>query len=375
MLAFPYLLKFLWAPLVDRFGSVRWGHYRSWLVPLTTLSVAAVVLLAVLQPGAALKPDATTSLVVGVVLLTALFMFTSATQDAATDGLAVRLVSSRQRGAANGVQVGGYYLGQILGGGMVLVLFARLGWTGALLSMALLLSLPLIPLARLREPRLRAATASGERGPEMPGFQSLARFFRRPGIVLWVTILIVYRAGEAMALAMLNPMLVDRGYSLTSVGLAVGLVGSIASLGGALAGGVITQALGRRRALALLGVTQSVAILTYIAPATTGSWALVLIAVSVASAAGGAATSALYTSMMDRCNPTTAASDFTVQQSLCALGPLLAVGLSGVSAAALGYVNHFLLCAGISLAAAVAVALFVTAQHGAAAPASGARTA
>lgn len=368
MLAFPYLLKFLWAPLVDRFGSLRYGHYRSWLVPLQTLSLAAVLLLAALQPAAALAPGAATSLVAGVVFLTALFMFTSATQDAATDGLAVRLIRAPQRGMANGVQVGGYYLGQILGGGMVLVLFARLGFTGALLSMSLLLSLPLIPLARLREPQLAVSAASAplaEAGAQEAGFGSMVRFFRRRGILLWVTILISYRAGEAMALAMLNPMLVDHGYSLVSVGLAVGLVGSIASLGGALAGGVITQTFGRRRALAYLGMLQAVAILTYIAPATTGSWTLVLVAVSAASAAGGAATSALYTSMMDRCDAATAASDFTVQQSLCALGPLLAVGMSGFSAAALGYINHFLLCAGMALAAAVAVALFVTDRHGA----------
>lgn len=377
MLAFPYLLKFLWAPLVDRYGSARHGHYRSWLVPLQTLSVAAVLLLALLRPAAALEPDAATSLVAVVIILTAVFMLTSATQDAATDGLAVRLILPSQRGIANGVQVGGYYLGQILGGGMVLVLFARLGWTGALLSMALLLSLPLISLARLREPQLEAVNqmtsvarddGSKDKGA---GFESLGRFFRRRGILLWMTILLFYRAGEAMALAMLNPMLIDQGYSLASVGLAVGLVGSVASLVGALLGGFFTQALGRRRALAYFGVVQAMAILTYIAPATTGSWILVLTAVSVASAAGGAATSALYTSMMDRCEAATAASDFTVQQSLCALGPLMAVGVSGFSAATLGYVNHFLLCAGLALAAAGAVALFVTAEHGAVAGQSG----
>ena len=26
-------LKFLWAPLVDRYGCSRRGHYRSWLIP------------------------------------------------------------------------------------------------------------------------------------------------------------------------------------------------------------------------------------------------------------------------------------------------------------------------------------------------------
>ncbi len=28
-LALPWLIKFLWAPFVDRYGSQRWGHYRS----------------------------------------------------------------------------------------------------------------------------------------------------------------------------------------------------------------------------------------------------------------------------------------------------------------------------------------------------------
>ena len=42
--------------------------------------------------------------------------------------IAVRMLRKDERGPANGIQVGGYYLGQILGGGVVLVLFDRFGW-------------------------------------------------------------------------------------------------------------------------------------------------------------------------------------------------------------------------------------------------------
>ncbi len=63
---------------------------------------------------AALDPVADWRALLG---LGAAFMFLAATQDVATDGLAVRLLWESDRGLGNGIQVGGYYLGQILGGG------------------------------------------------------------------------------------------------------------------------------------------------------------------------------------------------------------------------------------------------------------------
>ena len=42
-LALPFLIKFLWAPLVDGRGAAQRGHYRSWLLPLQGLAVATVV--------------------------------------------------------------------------------------------------------------------------------------------------------------------------------------------------------------------------------------------------------------------------------------------------------------------------------------------
>ncbi len=97
-----------------------------------------------------------------LLLLGAVFIFLAATQDVATDGLAVRLLWQADRGLGNEIQVGGYYLGQILGGGPVLVLVDRLGWSAAQGFTAVLLFLPLPLVALPREPAAPFAS-SGRR--------------------------------------------------------------------------------------------------------------------------------------------------------------------------------------------------------------------
>ena len=72
-------------------------------------------MLASVGPGGSLRP-----LLGAVVLLNLL----AATQDIATDGLAVDMLEPPERGLANGVQVAGYRVGMIVGGGALLILFA-----------------------------------------------------------------------------------------------------------------------------------------------------------------------------------------------------------------------------------------------------------
>lgn len=347
-LALPWLVKFLWAPFVDRFGSRRWGHYRAWILPLQALCVLTVVLLADADPAEGL----------GMLLACgAAFMLFSATQDIATDGLAVRILHYRERGMGNGLQVGGYYAGQILGGGLMLVLFERVGWSTALLAMAAILAVPLVLVTQFDEPLPESSEL------RKTDFGAMRRFFGRPGAGVWVLTLVLYRAGDAMALTMLNPMLVDHGLSLDEIGVLIGVTISIAALAGSLLGGGLVQRLGRKRSLAFFGVLQATGICGYLLPAMGYVTPLALYPVVVLAAfAGGMATTALYTNMMDRSDPGTAATDFTLQQSLCAIGPLLGSTLSGFSAAGLGYAGHFSICAAISLTGAFVVALRLTAR-------------
>ncbi|MEM9281700.1 MAG: MFS transporter [Verrucomicrobiota bacterium] len=358
-LAFPFLIKFLWAPLVDRFGATR-SHYTSWIFPLQSLSLLAVLGLACLEPFDALSDQEGTSHL-PVFLLTIIFMISAATQDVATDGLAVKVIPKEKRGIANGVQVGGYYFGQVLGGGVALLLYHQLGWMFSLGIMMIPLGMPLFFLVGFRESKFEASAGDSHVGI---GFVSLKQFFQRSGIWTWIIVLLSFRAGEQMALTMLNPMLIDFGYSLARVGMIVGLIGSVTSLGGALIGGSLVQRIGRQRSLVCLLSLLTLALLSYQFPSYTGAWASVVIAVGLVSFAGGAATTALYTAMMDRCRHESSASDFTLQQSICAIGPLIAVGLSGFSASALGYPGHFLLSAAVATFSTYWVARMLRPQDG-----------
>ncbi len=74
--------------------------------------------------------------------------------------------------------------------------------------------------------------------------------------------------------------------------------------------------------------------------------------------------------MMDRSDPRTAATDFTLQQSICAFGPMLGAATSGFIASSLGYPLHFLLAASVNLIAIAIIFRWLTAQSAAPAPLS-----
>jgi predicted MFS family arabinose efflux permease len=319
LLAAPWALKFVWSPLVD-----RWGARRTWILPLQLLTAATLLV------TSAAENDF--RLVLGSVLLTNFFC---ASQDIATDGLAVDMLTGEERGLANGVQVAGYRVGMIVGGGVLLIVHEELRWTRTFLVMAAIVVVASAPIAFARQPA-RAAHPEG-RAP-----LHFFHFFQRPGVLRVLGIVVTYKAAEAFAAAMLRPFLADRGMSLEDVGWMLGTVGFVAGLLGAMTGGALVNRLGRRRALVVFGLFQAASVALYAiaalqAPTKVGLTALA----AVEHFASGTATAALFTAMMDWSRKETSATDYTVQASAVVLATGLAATFSGFSAARLGYAGHF----------------------------------
>ncbi|WP_223745350.1 MFS transporter [Myxococcus sp. XM-1-1-1] len=340
LLALPWALKFLWAPYMDRHGSAHWGLRRGYILPLQCLS--AGLLLSLALPDTTVSTQVLFAAVLGVNLL-------AATQDVATDGLAVTLLSPSERGWGNGVQVAAYRVGMILGGGVMLAVFDAAGWRPTLVALGLMLLVATIPVALYREP-------PSEPPPRVS--LGLGWWVRRPGAGTWLALLVVYKAGEALATGMLRTFLVDRGLTLTDIAWLLGIVGFTAGLVGALLGGSLVVKLGRKRALLLFGAIQSTAVLLYalVSSGTVSGLPWLTAVCAVEHVASGMATAAVFTAMMDVCRPDHAATDYTVQASLVVLATGAAAALSGFSAQALGYTGHFLLAAALC----VAGTLFVT---------------
>jgi MFS transporter, PAT family, beta-lactamase induction signal transducer AmpG len=339
LLTVPWALKFAWAPVVDRYWWPRLGRRRSWILPM---QLAGTLVLA----GLAVAPFAGSIgvLMAGMVVLNLI----AATQDIATDGLAIDSLLAGERGFANGLQVAGYRLGMILGGGVLLGLHDELGERGTFAAMAALTALASVPVILAREPPIARASRAPPGG---------AHFLRRPGARRLIALIALYKAGEAFAGGMLRPFLVDHGLGLSDVGWMLGTVGFVAGMLGALTGGALVSRLGRRRALLGFGVAQVATVAGYAYLALTRPSRGELTAwCGVEHFTSGMATAALFTCMMDWSATDRAATDYTVQASAVVIATGLASTLSGWSAGALGYATHFALATALCGAAVVAVA-------------------
>ena len=319
LLFLPWGLKFLWAPLVDHTGS-----RKTWILTLQVLTLAGALALS--------QADLETSLIpIFAALL--LFNLLAATQDVATDGLAVRLLGPAERGLGNGVQVGAYRIGMILGGGALLWLFAQAGWSAMFLGMAAILLLTCLPVLFLRHDSLPLSAASTQRPGGVALLVGWGHRLRRPGVIAFIAVICAYKFGDAMASSLVGPFMHDSGLSKKEIAWVKGTIGSVMGLTGAALGGWLAWRFGRRSALIACGVLQTASLMLYVACALQpGARPLLYLATTTEHLLGGMATVALFTLMMDASDPDHAGTDYT----LLACAVVLAGGLAGVVAGLLG---------------------------------------
>ncbi|HEX4872831.1 MAG TPA: MFS transporter [Nevskiaceae bacterium] len=329
LLAAPWAMKFLWAPLVERTGT-----RRHWLLALNAITLALMAALA-MRDFSAWVGDAFVAL---LILLFALNLV-AATQDVVTDGLAVSRLTASLRGIGNSLQVIGYKIGMTLGSAVLLWLVAHWGWSLAYAALALLLVPVLCAAWLVAEPepsREEAASHPGWRG--IHGYLHLLRdFAARPGLGWWLATVATFKIGDSLGSRMIGPLLSDRGLTLAEIGALTGLA-SLVGLAGALLGGLVLLRLGHRNALLLFGSLQALGLAGYL-PLADGPQAPWLVAAVVCfeQFADGLATVALFTLMMDACRASSPGVDYSVQASLLVIVTGVASLNSGLVADALGY--------------------------------------
>ena len=116
LVALPYSLKFLWAPLIDRFVPPLLGRRRGWLLLWQLFIVLALVIMALVGSAPSLWVIATTALAVA---------FCSASQDIVVDAYRADVLPAEERGAGAAVSTTGWRIGWILSGAGVLFLVGR----------------------------------------------------------------------------------------------------------------------------------------------------------------------------------------------------------------------------------------------------------
>lgn len=318
LVAWPWALKFLWAPFIDGLAGRRFG------IPGAILTAQAFMILS-LAPLLLVGLESVGSWVVALLLLHAL---AASTQDVAIDTFAIHSVPTSERGAVNGWMQVGMLTGRALFGGAAVLAAARIGERAVLVGLLFAIAIPALVL--VRSPDLRAPALRDPR-PHRSLARALARIFARRST--WIGFLIASTIGasfESLA-SLAGPLLLDQGASQDLVGFFF-LFPSVACMaGGALLGGRISDTWGRRRAtVAFEGLA---ALLVACVGAATiglpGRADVVFVLLAGVYVAMGLATAALYAQLMDLTDRRLAATQFGVFMggiNLCYVWATLLIG-------------------------------------------------
>ena len=131
----PYLLKFLWSPLMDRYVPPFLGRRRGWML-LTQLALVAGI------AGMAVSSQNANLWLLGCLALWV--AFASASQDIVIDAYRTDLLPAKERGMGAAVSVLGYRIAMLASGGLALILADQIGWRQTFFVMAALMGVGLM---------------------------------------------------------------------------------------------------------------------------------------------------------------------------------------------------------------------------------------
>lgn len=338
LVGLPYTLKFLWAPLIDRLVPPWFGRRRGWML-LTQLCVAlGLGLMACTSPREQPERMAAFALLVA---------FLSASLDIVFDAYRTETLQPHERGLGAAIWVNGYRIALLVAGAGSFLLADYVGWRMTYLTMASVMLAGLLAVFASPEPSVVAdppkSLAEAVGAP-------LSEFFSRPQALSFLAVIILYKLGDAFASSLQTAFLIGGiGFSATEVGFVKG-VGILATLLGALAGGLMMTKRGLIQSLLLFGALQALSNLGFVVLALAGKSAGVLLAaVVLENVTGGMGTAAFVALVMSLCNPRYTATQFALLSSLEALGRVFAGRPSADMVAAVGWVQFFALTFVIAL--------------------------
>jgi PAT family beta-lactamase induction signal transducer AmpG len=323
LLELPFSLKFLWSPLVQRYGD-----RRTWVTGAMLVAALVLALFPMADPARDLR------LLFALVLVLAI---ASATQDMAIDAYTVALVGREEEGAANGIRASAYRVALVLIGSGMVALAYWLSWS--VLFGAIAVVIAALGLAVRWVPRLDVPVEARQHW--LAPFAGWIGTWRAVPLVLFV---LTYKLGEFAIGPMVKPFWVDSGRSLLEIGLVPTALGIGLSIAGALAGGAFMQRHGTLTALWALGLPQAISNLGYAAVALWGlPWPALYAASMIDSFSGGLGTAAFLGFFLAVCDPERATLQYAFLSSLFSLTGRLAGAVSGIGTERWGYGPYFAL--------------------------------
>ncbi len=330
LVGLPYVLKFLWAPLLDRYLPPLLGRRRGWILIYQGLLAVGIATIGFSSPTRA--PYALGMIAVAVAFL-------SASQDIVVDAYRVDVIPASERALAAAATTFGYRSAAMFAGAVTVLIAAAAGWRTAYLLVATIMAATTVATVWAPEP------VSPGRPPRTLADAivfPLKDLMSRRGALGFFALLLLYKVGDAFALSLYSAfMLRGAGFSLQQ--LSFGKVDmTVSTMVGVAMGGWLYMRWGMFRAMLLFGIGQAVTNLLYAWLALAGRkmW-LMILATSVDNMIGGMGQAAFVAFLVSLCSVDFSATQYALLSALASVPRVVMGAVAGQVVATVGWANFF----------------------------------
>jgi len=327
----PYLFKFLWAPLLDRYSPPWLGRRRGWMAASQVLLIGLILGLAGQDPNEQIFMFAWVALALA---------FVSATQDIAVDAYRAEVLRPNERGLGAGLSVTGYRIAMIVSGAGALAVADQIGFNATYSALAIIVIVGLIGTSVAREPHAPMILPQSISEAVVQPFRA---FFQRPEALALLALVCLYKLGDATAGRLTTAFFVrSLEFSLTEIGAFYKGLGVVSTLLGGVFGGALMLRWGLYRSLFTFAIIQALTNFGFMFLAIGGkSYVTMIIVVALENLSGGMGTAAFVALLIGICDRRYTATQFALLTSIASIGRVLSGWPAGFYVDTYGWVSFF----------------------------------
>jgi PAT family beta-lactamase induction signal transducer AmpG len=331
LVGLPYIFKFLWAPLLDRYLPPLLGRRRGWIV---VFQAALAVAIGVMGFS---SPTGTPYFLAAIALLV---VFLSASQDIVIDAYRVDTIPPSERGIAAAATAFSYRTASVLASTVLVLIAAHTSWRVAFLVIAALMAVTMLSTFWAPEPdtpgRPPATLADAVWHP-------LRDLIGQKGAWGFLLLVLLYKAGDAFALSLYSAFMIKGvGFSLDELSIAGKANMTVSTILGVTLGGGIYMRWGMFRSLLVFGIGQSVTNLLYSVLALSGKklW-LMALATTLDTGVGGMGQAAFVGFLMSLCSASFSATQYALLSAMASIPRVTTGAIAGTLVSHIGWPKFF----------------------------------
>jgi PAT family beta-lactamase induction signal transducer AmpG len=341
LIGIPYVWKFIWSPLLDRYSFGKLGRRRSWMMLTQVLLLGCIASFGFINPVMDIW---------SVAYLAAAVAFFSASQDIVLDAYRRELLPDNELGLGNSIHVQAYRLSGLVPGSLGFILADHMSWQQVFLIVSAFMIVGVLLTLCIKELVLEQSPPKTLKAAVILPFKDFIESKGLKSAAYTLLFLVLYKLGDNMATALQTPFFIDMGFSKTEIGVVAKTSSLIAMTIGITVGGLVMIKLSINRALWLFGFVQIVSILGFAALAEIGNNTYALaIAMGFEYLGVGLGAAAMTAFIAKTTNPAFAATQIALFTALAVVPRTFANATTGVIVEQIGWTNFYFLCTALAV--------------------------